>query len=172
MVAIPALRITFVLNPLEESGTYYLYLDNSYSILTSKNIYVSLKAYYPDCTFDDEYFKIFAIGYWVSTNIKYVSDPLIEDEYTVPPDETLRVMAGDCDDFAVLLATLYRSVGLNVMVGLIDTDGDKRVDHAIVLVYLDEDANEALNHISKWAQILGIDIDGTSYFDKDSGILP
>ena len=165
------LRISFVLNPLEESGTYYLYLDNSYSIFTSKNVYVLLKSYYPEYAFNDEYFKIFAIGHWVSKNVKYVSDPLVENEYVAPPNETLRVMAGDCDDFAVLLATLYRSVGLKAMVGLIDTDGDDKVDHATALVYLDDNADEALEHISKWAYVLGIDVDGISYFNKDKGIL-
>jgi len=165
------LRITFKLYPLETGGTYYLLLDNSYSVITSKNVYVTVRAYYPSYAFDDEYFKIFAVGHWISNSIRYISDPFIENEYIATPDETLRVKAGDCDDFAVLLAVLYRSIGLNAMVGLIDTDGDNKIDHATALVYLNKDTLDVLNGISKWASVLGVEVEIISYFDKDNGIL-
>jgi hypothetical protein len=129
-----------------------------------------LRAYYPSYVFDDEYFKVFAIGHWVSMNIRYISDPLIEGEYIAPPNETLRVGAGDCDDYAVLLATLYRSVGLDAVVGLIDTDDDNKVDHATALVYFTGNTTEILNGISKWASVLGIEVEKISYFDADGGV--
>lgn len=164
------LRMNFTLYWLEEEGTYYLRLDNSYSIFTSKYVHVTLRAYYPSYVIDDDYFKIFAIGHWVSNNIRYVKDPH-GFEYIAPPTETLRVGAGDCDDFAVLLAVLYRSVGLNSSVGLIDTDGDGRIDHATALVYLSKSSSDVARGISKWASALGIRIKGIAYFNYGRGIL-
>jgi len=165
-----SLHVNFTLHPIEEEGEFYLELDNSYSILTSKNVYITLRAYYPSYAFNDEHFKVFAIGHWVSMNIKYVSDPLAESEYIAPPSETLRVGAGDCDDYAVLLATLYRSVGLNAVVGLIDTNGDNKVDHATALVYFTGNPPEILKGISKWASVLGIKVGQISYFSADGGV--
>jgi len=164
------LRVNFTLQSFEGEGVFYLELDNSYSIFTSKTVYITLRAYYPSYAFNDEYFKVFAIGHWVSTNIRYVSDPFIENEYIAPPNETLRVGAGDCDDYAVLLAVLYRSVGFNAVVGLIDTDGNDRVDHATALIYFTGNTTEILNGISKWASVIGIEIGGISYFNADGGV--
>jgi len=165
-----SLRVNFTLHPLEEEGVFYLELDNSYSIITSKDVYITLRAYYPSYAFNNEYFKVFAIGHWVSTNIRYISDPLTENEYIAPPNETLRVGAGDCEDYAVLLATLYRSVGLDAVVGLIDTNGDNKVDHATALVYFTGNTTEILNGISKWASVLGIEVEKISYFKADGGV--
>jgi hypothetical protein len=165
-----SLRVNFTLHSLEEEGVFYLELDNSYSIITSKSVYITLKAYYPSYAFNDEYFKVFAIGHWVSMNIMYISDPLIEGEYIAPPNETLRVGAGDCDDYAVLLAVLYRSVGLDAVVGLIDTDGDNKADHVTALVYFTGNPTEILNGISKWASVLGIEVEKISYFNADGGV--
>ncbi len=47
---------------------------------------------------------------WVRDNINYVSDPF-SSEYIQIPDETLTNMGGDCDDQAVLLASLLMNVG-------------------------------------------------------------
>jgi len=164
------LRVNFTLHSFEKEGTFYLLLDNSYSIFTSKTVYITLKAYYPSYAFNDEYFEVFAIGHWVSTNLRYVNDPY-GLEHIAPPNETLRVGAGDCDDFAVLLAVLYRSIGLNATVGLIDTDGDGKVDHVTALVYFKASPSEVLNSISEWASVIGVEVERISYFDADGGIL-
>jgi len=47
---------------------------------------------------------------WVRDNINYVCDPY-GSEYIQIPDETLTNMGGDCDDQAVLLASLLMNVG-------------------------------------------------------------
>lgn len=73
--------------------------------------------------------------------MKYISDPY-SLEYIAPSNETLRIKAGDCDDFAVLLTVFYRSIGLNATVGLIDTDGDEKVEHATALVYFNASSRE------------------------------
>ena len=168
------LRVNFTLHPFEEEGIFHLLLDNSYSALTSKSasrsVYVTLRAYYPSYIFNDDYFKVFAIGHWVSKNIKYVSDPY-GLEHIAQPNETLKIRAGDCDDFAVLLAVLHRSIGLNATVGLIDTDGDGKVDHVTALVYFKASPSEVLNSISEWASVIGVEVERISYFDADGGIL-
>jgi len=102
---------------------YYIYLDNTYSTLTSKTVYVTVEACVDKYTVNEDMYKIATIALWVADNINYVSDPR-GLEYIQPPDETLKIGGGDCDDFAVLLASMYRSVGLDAAVGLIDTDGD------------------------------------------------
>jgi len=165
------LRINFTLHPLfGEEGVYYLVLDNKYSLITSKRVYVTLRAYYPSYAFNDEYFEVFVIGHWVSKNVKYISDPY-GLEYIAPPNETLRVGAGDCDDFAVLLAVLYRSIGLNATVGLIDTNGDKKAEHATALVYFNASSSEILNRVSKWASVIGVKVNVISYFNANGGTL-
>ena len=51
-----------------------------------------------------------AICEWVRDSIGYVSDPY-DSEYSQLPDETLTNMGGDCDDQAILLASLLMNVG-------------------------------------------------------------
>jgi hypothetical protein len=167
----PYLRMNFTLSPLsiDPTDTYYLVLDNSYSILTSKTVYVTLKAYYPSYATADDYFKIFAIGYWISKRFTYVSDPH-GLEYVASPNQTLKILAGDCDDLAVLLATLYRSVGLDAGVALIDTNGDGKTDHAATVIHLDKDPKEVLRGIAKWASVQRIKISKISYFEVERGI--
>lgn len=51
-----------------------------------------------------------ALFFWVKRHIKYVRD--IRDVETLStPERTLRVGTGDCDDMAVLLASLFEAVG-------------------------------------------------------------
>jgi hypothetical protein len=52
-----------------------------------------------------------ALFRWVKTNVKYVYDPL-DVETIQHPLVTVRLGAGDCDDFAILLVALARSVGI------------------------------------------------------------
>ncbi len=55
--------------------------------------------------------KIFGIYDYVSRKVSYISDPLGE-EYVAWPNETLGIGGGDCEDYAILLASMYKSVGL------------------------------------------------------------
>jgi len=126
-------------------GDYYIYLDNTYSAFTSKTVYVTVEACVDRYTVNDDMYKVAAIALWVADNINYVSDPSGFD-YVQPPDETLRTGGGDCDDFAVLLASMYRSVGLEAAVGLIDTDGDEEADHAATLIRLNMDPDTVLKN--------------------------
>jgi transglutaminase-like putative cysteine protease len=66
---------------------------------------------------------------WVQTNIYYVNEP---DERLQTPDYTLRVRYGDCDDMAILLYSLARSVRLPakfVISGVTQKNGKKARYH-------------------------------------------
>ncbi len=152
-----------------EPGTYYLKLDNSYSLITGKTVYVTITVYFTKYFLDDDIYKLVTIGYWVANNIAYVKDPH-GLEYVAEPRETLKVKAGDCDDYAVLLASLYRSVGLRTAVGLIDTDNDHRIEHATALVYIELSKNEIMEKFNAVSQVLGIDFEAYSYFKDENGI--
>lgn len=61
-------------------------------------------------------------------NIQYVSDPRGKDLWSTPGD-TLKIGAGDCDDYAILLASLVESIGGTSRIYLTDT-------HAFAAVYV------------------------------------
>jgi len=95
---------------------------------------------------NSEAWKIWRINYWVANNISYISDPK-GYEYFASASETLKVKAGDCDDFAVLLASLYESVGLDATIASIDTNMDSRVDHMSCLVFYPSTADSFMGQI-------------------------
>lgn len=155
----------------EPTSRYYLKLDNSYSLFTPKTVHITVRAYVPaDLVLNDKMFKIIAIANWVSENIRYISDPY-KLEYIASPEETLRVKAGDCDDFAVLLASMYRAVGVRSAVGLIDTEG-RGADHATALVALERtELDEFKRALEKYSVIFGYKTWGcVSYFNRDGVI--
>jgi len=59
-------------------------------------------------------------------------------EYYQTPEETLREQAGDCEDFAILFASLLNYYGQPAFVGFIDCNGDGKLDHATCLLYTPE----------------------------------
>jgi len=88
--------------------------------------------------------KIWKINYWVAENINYISDPK-SSEYIAYAHETLQIRGGDCDDFAVLLASLYEAVGLDVAIAEVDTNADKKIDHMACLVFWPRDSQSFLD---------------------------
>jgi len=54
---------------------YHLVVNNAYSILTLKMVYITIEAYYSGYATADDCFKIFTIGHWISKRFIYVSDP-------------------------------------------------------------------------------------------------
>lgn len=66
----------------------------------------------------DGIYQIIAVHRYVSTQWKYVNDPLstVHDYYS-PADRTIAAgLAGDCDDFAVLLAASIEAIGGRVRI--------------------------------------------------------
>jgi hypothetical protein len=82
---------------------------------------------------NSEAWKIWSINYWVLEHIDYVEDPP-GDRYTNAYG-VLQKKYGDCNDFSILLASMYESVGLDAALVFINTDDIPGVDHMSCLVY-------------------------------------
>ena len=122
-------------------------------------IRVLVEAWPPHNITNDPVFKALAIALWSAENLRYVSDPMGLD-YVAPPEETLRTLSGDCDDFAVLLTSMYLSVGLRAAVALVDTNNDGVADHAATLVEMPLGKRELGERIPAVLQFLGASYDG------------
>lgn len=81
--------------------------------------------------FPDWVVKAAALHFFVGSGAEYsltgfdVSDP----------DEMLQRLSGDCEDQSVLLASLYRSVGLDFRILFVRSDPSSRQGHVLVEVY-------------------------------------
>ena len=122
-------------------------------------IRVLVEAWPPHNITNDPVFKALAIALWSAENLHYVSDPVGLD-YVAPPEETLRTLSGDCDDFAVLLTSMYLSVGLRAAVALIDTNNDGVADHAATPIEVPLGKRELGERIPAVLQFLGASYDG------------
>ena len=73
-----------------------------------------------------------ALFEYVKKNVTYVPDPshmsegeMVDGDYVAPPVETLDARGGDCDDQAVLIASLFSAVGIENRMRLIsNTDNE------------------------------------------------
>ncbi len=78
--------------------------------------------------------QICSIWYHLKENWRYVSDPRTK-EYLAPASETIKVgLAGDCDDFAILMASLIEAIGGRARIIL--TMAAEPSDHAYCEVYI------------------------------------
>jgi hypothetical protein len=84
--------------------------------------------------------KVFAIYNEVANRIYYVSDPR-KDEYIASPMETWEVRGGDCDDFSILLASLYEAIDIDASIVEIH---NKTYGHVFVILHIDQDLNTFL----------------------------
>lgn len=165
------LSILYTLSQVTENiDVYTIELDNTYSIFTSKNVRITIRACLPNYVLDESAFKVVSIPLWVSHNVRYVSDPY-GFEFVSDPLTTIAIKAGDCDDIAVLLTSMYRSVGLRSAIGLIDTNGDGLADHAAALVYIEPSYIQMFEKkLESFASIISGKYTGYSYFKRDDGI--
>lgn len=58
----------------------------------------------------DDLGELEALYNWVKRNIRFVKDPVTKEKL-YPPQELLKIRAGDCDDIAMLLGALAMAVG-------------------------------------------------------------
>jgi hypothetical protein len=58
----------------------------------------------------DDFGEVYALFSWVQQNIRYTKDPVTKEKL-YPPLELLKIQAGDCDDIAMLLASLAIALG-------------------------------------------------------------
>ena len=140
---------------VSRSGSYEICVEAA----EPANVRLLVEAWPPSNITNDPVFKTLAIAVWAAENLHYVSDPLGLD-YVAPPEETLRTLSGDCDDFAVLLTSMYISVGLRSAVALIDTNNDGAPDHAATLVELPYSSTVLREKIPAVLQPLGAQYDG------------
>lgn len=88
----------------------------------------------------DIYYKLY--NDWV-----YVNDPAGVDYYA-PASESVKYLRGDCDDYAILMASLIESIGGGARVVCAYND---EVGHAYAIVYLSDKqatASELVNQLS------------------------
>jgi hypothetical protein len=75
----------------------------------------------------------YALKNWVANNIRYKHDPNWKSDYVYPPSLTALLGEGDCDDFSVLLASMFMRAGIsNVHLVFVDMDQNGEVDHLTV----------------------------------------
>lgn len=77
--------------------------------------------------------EVKAIFDYVRSNIRYVRDPQGIDTFT-RADRTFDVGGGDCDDYAIVLASLLGSVGYPTRFRVIRTKGASDWNHIYVMV--------------------------------------
>ena len=73
---------------------------------------------------------------FVQSAIAYQADTT-PFEYPRYPAETLVDGDGDCEDTAILYASLIRTLGRGALLVSVDTDGDGNADHMVVFVPVD-----------------------------------
>lgn len=117
------LRIPLSKEHVEEA---YKILFNMF--LSSKVVYISnLMERLKKLIFDDESLKSIILTYhayevaeaiynWVRDNISYISEP---GDWFKPALHTLIVGGGDCDCLAILLCSLWRSIGFRTYLGFL-----------------------------------------------------
>ncbi len=74
---------------------------------------------------------VYAIAKWIRDHIKYVKD-VNGYETLQTPDNTLRIRGGDCDDHALLAATLFEAIGLKTYFKIVGENG--KYKHIYVVV--------------------------------------
>lgn len=84
----------------------------------------------------DRWAEVRALHGWVQKNVRYVQDPY-QIEYVQTPDVMLSTLAGDCDDYTVLLGALLESVGYPIDIKIVGRDGRRAFHHVYPVVHLD-----------------------------------
>jgi hypothetical protein len=74
---------------------------------------------------------------FVRDEIRYIHDPLGVEEIQ-SPQTTIKLGSGDCDDKALLLASLLMAIGFETCLFVADVDSDGFPDHVYTGVYIPE----------------------------------
>jgi len=90
-----------------------------------------------ETTADDYHAALENALFFVQHCIRYVYDPLWF-EYPRYPVETLVDGIGDCEDTAILYASLVRTLGHGALLVIVDTDSDGAIDHMAAWVPVEQ----------------------------------
>jgi transglutaminase-like putative cysteine protease len=69
---------------------------------------------------------------YFAADMLYAADPRASSEYVQFPAQTLDLKGGDCDDFSVLFAALFESIGIET--AFVDYRSDEQVRHVNILI--------------------------------------
>jgi len=112
---------------------------------------------------------------YVRDEITYIHDPHGVEEIQ-PPEITLKLGGGDCDDKAVLLAALLTSIGFETCFFIADVDNDKYPDHVYTGVHIPDAPeiykpfpNKLLSDGKNFHDWIPLD---PTYEDSDFGVIP
>jgi predicted transglutaminase-like cysteine proteinase len=94
-----------------------------------------------DATTDKK--AVTAIFDYVRDTINYVNDPRVVEldfDYVQSPLQTIQRRAGDCDDHAVLLASMLEAIGYSTTICFVDTDEEAPLEpnHMNIIVTIDD----------------------------------
>jgi len=88
------------------------YKDSSVRAFAVKYSLMYFDEYYPKYR---QICRQFSLLKYIKINFKYVSDPSNFD-YFASPQESIELMAGDCDDYSILIASVLKAIGANVRI--------------------------------------------------------
>ncbi|NPA52693.1 MAG: hypothetical protein GXO22_07340 [Aquificae bacterium] len=75
---------------------------------------------------------VYAVAKWVRDNIKYIKD-ITGYETLQTPENTLAISGGDCDDHAILVATLLNAIGIKTAFKIVGKDGKYKHIYVIAI---------------------------------------
>ena len=124
----------------------------------------------------DGVFKMVAIYTFVQTYVNYKKD--IPQNYAQSPSETLRLKTGDCEDYAILMASLCESVGLDASVDFVyasygseNASEAQQKNHAICMIYFNMNESTLGSALSNLRSIYQIPYLGFWYVEEPSRII-
>jgi hypothetical protein len=81
----------------------------------------------------DDFGEAQALYNWVKRNIRFTKDPLTKEKL-YPPQELLKIRAGDCDDISMLLGAFLMAVGYNARLVTVSANRQQPNDFSHVYV--------------------------------------
>jgi hypothetical protein len=81
----------------------------------------------------DDFGEASAIYEWVKRNIRYTKDPVTKEKL-YPPQELLKIKAGDCDDISMLLGALLLALGYRARLITISANAEDPAEFSHVYV--------------------------------------
>lgn len=136
--------------PENINNTYYTnpayYLEKVNDMVNSTDPLVRSTAISTAREYPGKYnvYQLCSLFDYLAGNVEYVSDPQ-DSDYWATPAETINAGAGDCEDYAILMASLVESIGGSTRIYLTD-------DHAFAAAYLGKtnETEESIEAISEY----------------------